>query len=85
MHLLVLSSYGIILILDLQIICTILIQPGLIILIRDLHKLLLQVKQKEKLEEDKERHTDNWSDHFDNLKATYEKEEESKYIDKVCG
>ena len=42
---------------------------------------LLQVKYKEKLKEDKERNTDNWNDHFDQLKALYEKEQESNDID----
>ena len=42
---------------------------------------LLQVKYKEKLKEVKKRNTDNWNDHFDQLKATYEKEQESNDID----
>ena len=42
---------------------------------------LLQVKYKEKLKEDEKRNTDNWNDHFDKLKATYEKRQESNDID----
>ena len=44
---------------------------------------LLQVKYKNKLEEDKKRNTDNWNDHFDKLKATYKKEQESNNIDNL--
>ena len=35
---------------------------------------LLQVKYKDKLKEDEKRNVDNWNDHFDKLKAIYEKE-----------
>ena len=41
------------------------------------------------MKEDEKRNTDNWNDHFDKLKATYEKKQESngiynllKYADK---
>ena len=44
---------------------------------------LLQVKYKEKVKEDEKRNTDNWNDHFDKLKATYEKEQESNDIDNL--
>ena len=44
---------------------------------------LLQVKYKNELEEDKKRNTNNWNDHFDKLKATYEKEQESNNIDNL--
>ena len=44
---------------------------------------LLQVKYKEKLKEDEKRNTDNWNNHFDKLKATYEKEQESNVIDNL--
>ena len=44
---------------------------------------LLQVKYKAKLKEDEKRNTDNWNDHFDKLKATYEKEQESNDIDNL--
>ena len=37
---------------------------------------LLQVKYKDKLKENEKRNADNWNDHFDKLKATYEKEQE---------
>ena len=36
---------------------------------------LLQVKNKEELKKDEKRNTDNWNDHFDKLKATYEKKQ----------
>ena len=49
----------------------------------DVQQQLLQVKYKEKLEEDQKRTTDNWDDYFDKLKTTYEKEEESNYIDNL--
>ena len=35
---------------------------------------LLQVKYKYELKEDEKRNTDNWNNHFDKLKAKYEKE-----------
>ena len=44
---------------------------------------LLQVKYRDKLKEDEKRNTDNWNDHFDKLKATYEKEQESNDIDNL--
>ena len=44
---------------------------------------LLQVKYKEKLKEDEKRNTDNWNDHFDRLKSTYEKKQESNDIDNL--
>ena len=44
---------------------------------------LLQVKDKDKLKEDEKRNTANWNDHFDKLKATYEKEQESNDIDNL--
>ena len=44
---------------------------------------LLQVKYKDKLKEDKKRNTDNWNNHFDKLKATYQKEQESNDIDNL--
>ena len=43
----------------------------------------LQVKDKDKLKEDEKRNTANWKDHFDKLKATYEKEQESNDIDNL--
>ena len=42
---------------------------------------LLQVNYKDKLKEDEKRNKDNWNDHFDKLKTTYEKEQESNDID----
>ena len=44
---------------------------------------LLQVKYKDKLKEDEKRNTDNWNNHFDKLKATYQKEQESNDIDNL--
>ena len=44
---------------------------------------LLQVKCKDKLKENERRHADNWNDHFDELKATYEKEQEWNDIDNL--
>ena len=44
-------------------------------------KQLLQVKYN--LKEDEKRNTDNWSKYFDELKATYEKEQESNDIDNL--
>ena len=44
---------------------------------------LLQVKYRDKLKEDEKRNTDNWNDHFDKLKATYEKEQESNDTDNL--
>ena len=44
---------------------------------------LLQIKYKEKLKGDEKRNTDNWDDHFNKLKATYEKEQESNNIDNL--
>ena len=44
---------------------------------------LLQVKYKDKLKEDKKKNTDNWNDHFDKLKATNEKKQESNDIDSL--
>ena len=43
---------------------------------------LLQVKYKDKLEDEK-RNTDNWNNHFDKLKATCQKEQESNDIDNL--
>ena len=44
---------------------------------------LLQVKYKDKLKEDEKRNADHWNDHFDKLKATCEKEQESNDIDNL--
>ena len=44
---------------------------------------LLQVKYKDKLKEDEKRNTDNWNNHFDKLKATYQKEQESNDTDNL--
>ena len=44
---------------------------------------LLQVKYKEKLKADEKRNTDDWNYHFDELKATYEKEQEPNDIDNL--
>ena len=45
--------------------------------------MLLQVKYKERLQEDEKSNTDNWNDHFYKLKAIYEEEEESNDIDNL--
>ena len=37
---------------------------------------LFQVKYKDKLKEHEKRNTDNWNDHFNKLKATYEEGQE---------
>ena len=44
---------------------------------------LLQVKYKDKLKEEEKRNTDNWNNHFDKLKATYQKEQELNDIDNL--
>ena len=44
---------------------------------------LLQIEYKEKLKEDEKINTDNWNDHFNELKATYEKEQESNNMDNL--
>ena len=43
---------------------------------------VLQGKYRDKLKDEK-RNTDNWNDHFDKLKTTYKKEQESNDIDNL--